>query len=296
MIKTDQLRYFTAAARYQHIGKAAKTLAISAGSVCAAIKALEDEYQCKLFDNIGRRIVLTKAGEAAQIQAEKILDDLLNLQQFLAKGESAVSGHYRSAASHLIADHILAPLAAGFLRDHKDVSLEVFSLRSSEVLRQVLAGELDFGFCFNPQPHPDLQTQSVHRGQLLIYVHKKHPLLSAHKRDLGKAVSAFPSILPKATSGIDVCEQHPMLKKAGVIPNSTCAFDHYGIACEIARRTDGWVFLPEVVARWSGRGLVALDFSTKWVAPYEVAAVWRRKVRPPAFLSEFLEKSERMFL
>ena len=58
----DQLRYFLAAARFEHIGKAAQSVSISPSAISTAIAALEDELGCELFRREGKSIVLNVSG------------------------------------------------------------------------------------------------------------------------------------------------------------------------------------------------------------------------------------------
>lgn len=58
----DQLRIFLEVARHQHVTRASKALNLTQSSVSGAIKALENRHGVRLFDRMGRRIVLTAEG------------------------------------------------------------------------------------------------------------------------------------------------------------------------------------------------------------------------------------------
>ena len=60
----EQLRYFQAAARLQHMGKAALQENISQPSLSIAIKKLETEFGVPLFKPNGRGVELTSQGKA----------------------------------------------------------------------------------------------------------------------------------------------------------------------------------------------------------------------------------------
>ena len=58
----DQLRIFVAVAEREHMTRAAEALNQTQSATSAAIAALEERHNLRLFDRIGRRIVLTDAG------------------------------------------------------------------------------------------------------------------------------------------------------------------------------------------------------------------------------------------
>ncbi|WP_035228551.1 helix-turn-helix domain-containing protein, partial [Agrobacterium tumefaciens] len=55
----EQLRIFIAVAEREHVTQASRDLNLTQSATSAAVSTLEDRHQAKLFDRIGRRIVLT---------------------------------------------------------------------------------------------------------------------------------------------------------------------------------------------------------------------------------------------
>ena len=85
----DQLRYFHEAARFQHVGKAARFVHISPSAVSAAIAALEAELDCKLFDRQGKTIALTDQGKLLKERAEKLLEQVSGIKEVVHGKEIA---------------------------------------------------------------------------------------------------------------------------------------------------------------------------------------------------------------
>ena len=69
----EQLRIFIAVAEKQHVTQAAGELNLTQSATSAAIAALEARYDIKLFDRIGRGIVLTQTGRDFLIEARAVL-------------------------------------------------------------------------------------------------------------------------------------------------------------------------------------------------------------------------------
>src|SRR3977135_1238653 len=106
----EQLRIFIAVAEKQHVTRAASELNLTQSATSAAIAALETRYEIKLFDRVGRGIVLTQTGrdflnEARQVVARakaaaQVLNDLAGLKRgSLTLAASQTAANYLLAAS-----------------------------------------------------------------------------------------------------------------------------------------------------------------------------------------------------
>src|SRR5258706_15640360 len=78
----EQLRIFIAVAEKQHVTQAASQLNLTQSATSAAIAALETRYAIKLFDRVGRGIVLTQTGR----------DFLNEAHAVVARGKAAAQG------------------------------------------------------------------------------------------------------------------------------------------------------------------------------------------------------------
>src|SRR5260370_3320009 len=114
----EQLRIFIAVAERQHVTQAASELHLTQSATSAAIAALEARYGIKLFDRVGRGIVLTQTGrdflnEARQVVARakaaaQVLNDLAGLKR----------GPFTLAASQNVGNYCLPPRRRAVLRAH----------------------------------------------------------------------------------------------------------------------------------------------------------------------------------
>ena len=63
--------------------------------------------------------------------------------------------------------------------------------------------------------------------------------------NLSKELSALPAAIPKAFSGIEVCEDHPALTKLHIKAKPAFIFDSYEVASEYLKKTDAWCLMPD---------------------------------------------------
>ena len=109
MVTLDRLRYFVEVARLEHVGKAAQVLAVSPSVVSSAIKELELEFDCELFERLNKRLKLSAKGELLLEKANVLLTDTRQLYSDLAGETTVLKGHYKLGASHFLMQEFLIP-------------------------------------------------------------------------------------------------------------------------------------------------------------------------------------------
>ncbi|MCX6124713.1 MAG: LysR family transcriptional regulator [Proteobacteria bacterium] len=283
-MKLDWLIYFKEVARTEHLAKAAKILCVSPSAVSRALKLLEEEVGCALFEHYGKRIRLTTQGRKLFERVIQITSEIDNLPAAIG-GVSGLSGTYRIAASNLLADFILAPIVAEIFKKFSEFKCDLRTLRSSDVVGGVLRNEFDIGLCFSPQPHPDLTVVPIFTGHLRLVVRAKHPILD--EGNLAR-LSTYGAVLPPAVQGIEMCDRHPMFEQLGIVPRPVCTFDHYGVAAEIVSNSDAWSLFPDFILPNFKMKIIALPEGKNWHAPYQVALVASR-LRTVDALNELLK-------
>src|ERR1051325_1253341 len=82
-LDTRQLRAFATLARRGSFTLAAKELHLSQSAVSHSMKALETDVGCRLFDRLGKKVLLTQAGEALLQHTEKILQEMATARAVL---------------------------------------------------------------------------------------------------------------------------------------------------------------------------------------------------------------------
>ena len=76
MIDLHKLRVFFVVAQEGSFSAAAERLYITQSAVSHAIKSLEQELDCRLFDRLGRSVKLTPAGVQLLDRAQHILNEM----------------------------------------------------------------------------------------------------------------------------------------------------------------------------------------------------------------------------
>jgi LysR family cyn operon transcriptional activator len=272
----DQCRYFLETSKFQHVGKAAKSLHISPSAISTAISNLEEELGCKLFERKGQGIQLTERGQRFRTGIEAILDQFMDLKLAVSdRGAESFSGSYRLAASPFLASQYLGTVWGTIQTRHPQLSVELKSIATGDVIANVLSGALDAGLCFSPFRHPDLKNLNISKGQLRIVVGKKHPLLKKPSRQQLPLLSQYPATIHRAVSGVDLCVDHPMFEKFSIVPKLRCLWDSDDLAVEVMRNTDAWSMMPDIVCDRYRDSIVPIVLPSDWNAPYSIDLICR---------------------
>jgi DNA-binding transcriptional LysR family regulator len=171
----EQLRIFIAVAQKQHVTQAASELNLTQSATSAAIAALEARYGIKLFDRVGRGIVLTQTGrdflgEARAVVARaKAAAEVLNDLAGLKRGSLAL------AASQTVANYWLPSRIQAFRQDHPGIDLQVTIANTEQVAQAVRQGSADLGFVEGQVDDPLLAIRKIDGDSLVIVVGINHP-------------------------------------------------------------------------------------------------------------------------
>jgi len=119
----EQLRIFVAVAEKQHVTQAARELNLTQSATSAAIASLEERYDIKLFDRIGRGIVLTHTGRTFLSEARAVLARARSAEQTLRDITALKGGKVVVAASQTVANYWLPPRLQAFQAAHPGIDV-----------------------------------------------------------------------------------------------------------------------------------------------------------------------------
>ena len=180
----EQLRIFVAVAEIEHVTRAAGQLNLTQSAVSAAISALEQRHDIKLFDRIGRRVALTRAGRAFLSEARNLLVAAQRAEKVLTDIGGLKSGRLVIAASQTTGHYWLPQRLARFINLYPGVSVSLKIGNTHEVAELAIAGEIDLGLVEGAVTDPALAVTQVDEDELVIVA---APELAALLRRRGRS-------------------------------------------------------------------------------------------------------------
>ncbi|NVN11159.1 LysR family transcriptional regulator [Nguyenibacter vanlangensis] len=171
----EQLRIFVAVAEREHVTRAAEALNLTQSAVSHAVTTLEAEFQIRLFDRVGRRIVLTDAGRAFLDEAQTVLARSEAARERLRDLAGLRAGVLHVHASHTIASYWLPARLNAFHACHPAIALRITIGNTQEICRAIRAGEAVLGLVEDAVTDTDLTSDIVATDRLLPVVAPGHP-------------------------------------------------------------------------------------------------------------------------
>jgi DNA-binding transcriptional LysR family regulator len=177
-----QLQIFLAVAHSGSTTAAAEQVALSQSATSAALNELENLLDCRLFDRVGKRLILNDNGRLLLPQAGQVVDAAKTIeQQFLSPG-MAQGGGLQIGSSTTIGSYLLPSMIAAYRQQHSELQVRVTIANTADIVAAVVNFEVDVGLIEGPTHAADLQVEPWMVDELLIVASPQHPLAGAEKK------------------------------------------------------------------------------------------------------------------
>ena len=107
LLDSRQLRAFCVLARTGSFTETARELHLTQSGISHSMKALEGDVGCRLLDRLGKKVLLTQAGEQLLQHAQKILQEMESAREMLGRLGKWGRGRLRLGASTTACQHLI---------------------------------------------------------------------------------------------------------------------------------------------------------------------------------------------
>lgn len=194
-----QLRVFEASARLGNFSRAAQELHMAQPTASVQIKKLTETVGLPLFEQIGRRVYLTDAGQQLYAGCHEIFRALSTLEQTLDGLRAVENGRLRLAVC-TTGKHFAPRLLGAFIQRYPGVQAALAIHSRNTLLDRLAHNEDDLYIFASPLEREDVVTQALLPNPLVVFARDDHAL--AHTRRIGfERLAAEPFILRETGSG-----------------------------------------------------------------------------------------------
>ncbi len=180
-LDSRQLRAFATLARTGSFTQTARELHLSQSAVSHSMKALEREVGCRLLDKLGKKAVLTQAGEQLLAHAERILSEMSQARAELGRLGKWGQSRLRLGASTTACQHILP----GVLREFKDsfpnCAVTIEPGDTPEMIEALRGHKIDLAVNLEPDRGEQLDFRPLFTDELSFLMSPQHPWAKAGK-------------------------------------------------------------------------------------------------------------------
>lgn len=281
-----RLRIFLEVATHLNFRRTAEHLRIAQPAVSRAVKLLEEEMGCLLFERTTRQVRLTASGEALSRAAESafaILRSGVHTARQTAAGEA---GTLAIGYSALTTYDVMPKLMVQYHEVVPTVRTELFLLSTLEQLDALRSGTIDCGLVLT-EACPDPGAHFVFKKEALVaLVSAASPLADApilRLADLSGQSFVFGRRTRWATFR-NVIEM--ICRQGGLVPRIEHEVDEEHILMRRVSMQSGITLYGESIKRSLPSDIVAIPISDPHAA-FEISIVWNRDNHAP-ILRNFL--------
>jgi len=207
-LDSRQLRAFTILARTGSFTQTARELGLSQSAVSHSMKALEGEAGCRLLDKMGKKAVLTQAGEQLLERATRILAEMSEARAELGRLGKWGQSRLRLGASTTACQHVLP----GVLREFKDsfpnctVSIEPGD--TPEMIEALRNHKIDLAVNLEPKRGEPLDFRPLFTDELHFIVSPQHPWARAGKVERAEIARQNYIVYKRRSYTSEMIEEH----------------------------------------------------------------------------------------
>jgi DNA-binding transcriptional LysR family regulator len=263
MLNTFHLRTFLAVVDAGTYSAAAEALHMSQPAISQQIHALEEQLGAiRLFRRVGKKMVLTHAGEELLTSARELVQLAERAEQNILALKGQVSGRVILGCTASSGERLLPRLLAGFQPQFPAIMLELVIAPADALLEALGERSLGLVLIEEQQRRRGLELTALGGEQLVLLAPTGHSLLKQEQVPPG-ALRELPLVLPRPGSplrrtieeglrrrGLPAAELHPVLETDSVVA-----------MLQAARAGLGLAFVPRSCAPTRGEGVGVIDLA-----------------------------------
>ena len=171
-----QLRIFLAVARHGSFARAAESLHLSPPTLSLQVKQLSGTVGQPLFEQLGKKIYLTAAGQTLAAACQDIESRMERLSQDLAALQGVERGSLKIAILTTV-KYTVPKLLAGFCAAHPGIEVAMFVGNRENLLQRLASNQDDLYIMGQPPEQMDVVCENFADNPLVLVAAPEHPLV-----------------------------------------------------------------------------------------------------------------------
>jgi LysR family transcriptional regulator for metE and metH len=173
-LEVRHLRLVSAVAELGSLTRAGDRLHLTQSALSHQLRDIESRLGAALFLRVGKRLVLTPAGERLLATARDVLDRLERTEQDIHQMGKARAGMLRLTTECYTCYHWLPPLLVRYRKRFPQVEVRIDIAATGRPLDMLLTGKLDLAIMSSPVRDRRLVSRPVFDDELVIVAARDH--------------------------------------------------------------------------------------------------------------------------
>lgn len=265
----------------------AEELGYAQSSVTTQIKKLEEHYQVKLFERVGRKMRLTQPGEQLYDYVNGITK-LADEAEEQLRNDSNLRGTVRIGTVESLAAYFITPYIKSLKQLHPELRILFESGQCPNLIEGTMDGTYDIAILLDRlRKHPELTTIPIRQEEMVLIAPPHHPLTKLNEMTLKKLETETLILTEEGCSYRVLLEQ--LLQEEEVQAKSVISFTSLEAIKQCVADDLGIALLPRIAVErdvQSGK-VVALPFHQNAIKVYTQVVYQKKKwISPP--LKQFI--------
>ena len=192
------LRVFASVFKNRSFSKASEELHLTQPTISNHIKALEDEFECKLFDRLGRTILPTKEAEVLYSHSMELIERTNDLREAVGLIKKDISGKLIIGASTIPGVYLLPGFMSEFRKKFPSISFQILISDSKGIIENISRHELLLGIVGAKLGNEHIKYMPFIEDELIVV---SSPHLSKNRMMTLQDLLKFPMVLREEGSG-----------------------------------------------------------------------------------------------
>jgi LysR family transcriptional regulator for metE and metH len=177
LLEVRHLSLIDAIAQAGSVTAAARRLHLTQSALSHQLLDLEARAGLQFFVRLGRRMLLTPAGDRVLASAHRVLEDLNRTESDLRAMASGHTGVLRLCTECNTGYHWLPPLLHDFHATYPNVDVHIKVEATNRPLDALLDGEIDLAVMTSRVTDPRVVTSPIFQDELMAVVPPSHPFV-----------------------------------------------------------------------------------------------------------------------
>lgn len=169
-----QLHIFVSVIEHKSFSKASEAIHLSQPTVSSHIKELENHFQCRLLDRLGKTTEPTKAGKILYQYSKKLLNLRDQAESALYDFTGKVKGNLFIGGSTIPSAFIIPELIGPFIKDFPDIDIKLTVGDTMQIINDIKDGILEIGIVGARINDPQIMQKKLIKDEMKLIVPANH--------------------------------------------------------------------------------------------------------------------------
>ncbi|MCF6247561.1 MAG: LysR family transcriptional regulator [Desulfobacula sp.] len=170
-----QLHIFISVVENKSFSKASKAINLSQPTVSSHIKDLENYFQCRLLDRLGKKTEPTQAGQILFDYAKQMLTLKDRAESTLFDFLGKTKGKLIIGGSTIPSGYIIPKIIGPFSKKFPDISIQLAAGDTMQIARDIIEGKIEVGIVGAAINDPLIHQEKLIADQMKLIVPFDHP-------------------------------------------------------------------------------------------------------------------------